>query len=279
MDMRRLKTIFIFVLIAINVMFFAILHNARNYEREEKRTMTKSISMLLSENMIYLSEKAELPASPQIHNFYLEKMFGSNEELVLKFLGNDYALTAESKYESDEGVLYIDGDEFRFVKNTPCGAVEDFSEENIEKVCREEMQHYGIMSDLYVFGGFNFVDNGVRAIFTVQHDENIFFDAYISFDIFENGLGGIAGKNLLSDLIDTDSRNDFCSIISILPDLAENPTLESNTSHTVVSITSGYYIGKTAESYRNILAIPVWQIATDTGQILYYDARNGQRVE
>ena len=55
--------------------------------------------------------------------------------------------------------------------------------------------------------------------------------------------------------------------------------LEKGVVHTIVSVIPGYYIGKTAESYRNILAITVWQIATDSGKILYYDARNGQLIK
>jgi len=68
-------------------------------------------------------------------------------------------------------------------------------------------------------------------------------------------------------------------VISILADLVKSEGLEKNVGHTIVSIKPGYYIGKSEESYRNILAIPVWQIATDRGVILHYDARSGQKIE
>ena len=61
MDLRRLKTIFIFVLVAINIMFFVLINNALNYEKEERRTMTESLTTLLAKNMIYLPQKLELP--------------------------------------------------------------------------------------------------------------------------------------------------------------------------------------------------------------------------
>ena len=89
----------------------------------------------------------------------------------------------------------------------------------------------------------------------------------------------VSGKNLVSDMVTSRSNSRYLSIISVLPDIADNPELEKDVSHTIVSITHGYYIGKTLEKYRNILAIPVWQIATDTGHMLYYDARNGQSIE
>ena len=62
-------------------------------------------------------------------------------------------------------------------------------------------------------------------------------------------------------------------------DIVKNPLLDKNKQHTIVSIKHGYYIGQGSENYRNILAIPVWQIATDSGLILYYDARNGNYID
>ncbi len=279
MDLRRIKTIFIFVLVAINIMFFVLINNAINYEREERQTMTESLTALLAKNMIYLPQKLELPDSPEISGFYIEKIFGSNEELISRFLGDNYKETQQNVYTADAGTLYIEGDEFRFHSTGLQTPVTDFSEENIQKVCNAEMKRLGIPSEPYIFGGVNFVDEGIRAIFTMQHRDNVFFDAYVSFDISEKGVTAISGRNLVSELIETNSNEKFYSIISVLPDLTRNERLEKNVAHTVVSIKSGYYIGSTAESYRNILAIPVWQIATDSGQILYYDARNGQFVD
>ena len=279
MDLRRLKTIFIFVLVAINIMFFALINNALNYEKEERRTMAESLTTLLAKNMMYLPQKLELPDSPEISGFYIEKMFGSNEELISRFLGSSYTESEPYMYTAAAGVLHIEGDEFRFQNAKPQNPVSDFSEDNIEKVCNAEMKRLGIPSEPYIFGGVNFVDEGIRAIFTMQHRDNVFFDAYVSFDISEKGVTAVSGRNLVSELTETNSNEKFYSIISVLPDLARNQRLEKNVAHTVVSIKSGYYIGSTAESYRNILAIPVWQIATDSGQILYYDARNGQFID
>lgn len=279
MDLRRLKTVFIFVLIAINVMFFALIYNAVNYEKEERQTMTKSLTALLAKNMIYLPDSLEIPSSPNISGLYLEKMFGSNEDLITRFLGKNYVQLDRLVFQSDMGSLYLDGNEFKFSNSKPQSTVTDFSENNIESLCRAEMKRLGIISEPYVFGGINFVDDGVRAIFTMRHKNDEFFDAYISFDITKNGVDTVTGKNLVSDLTVSDRNEKFFSIISILPDLTENPKLNKNVAHTIVSIKPGYYIGKTAESYRNILAIPVWQIATDSGAILYYDARNGQSID
>lgn len=279
MDLRRLKTVFIVVLVVINIMFCAVIYNATNFEKEERITMTESLTRLLAKDMIYLPQRLEIPESPEIYNFYVEKMFGNNDDLIERFLGNNSQRISDSEYKSDKGRLLLDGDEFKFFNQSPAGEIVDFSEENIEKLCRSEMERLGILSELYAFSGINFVDDGIRGIFTAQNEKTVFFDAYISFDITNKGVSAVSGRNLISGLELSSGGTDFLSIISILPDLSENSMLEKGVAHTVVSVTPGYYIGRTAESYKNILAIPVWQIATDSGRILYYDARNGNCIE
>jgi hypothetical protein len=254
-----------------------LIYNAGNYEKEEEKLMVSSLGKLLSKNMIYFQNNLDIPSSPKISNFYLEKMFGNNEDLAQNFLGKNYK-NADGIYSSDKGRLKLDGDEFKFYNNS-AQMISDLSEDNVEEICRNEMRRLGILSDLYVFSGINYAENGIKAIFTVQHNDSVFFDAYISFELNNNGISVISGKNIVSDLNVVQTDTNFYGIISILPDLAENALLPNGTSHTIVNITSGYYIGQTAESYRNILAIPVWQVATDSGIILYYDARNGQCIE
>ena len=279
MDLRRLKTIFIIVLAFLNIMFCVILNNARNYEKEEQRIMVESLTQLLGKDMIYLPQKLEIPRTPEIYGFYLEKMFGENDDLVERFLGKEWQESEPGTYESQNGRLRIEGNEFKFFNKSEDENITDFSEESMEKLCRTEMERLGILSDLYVFSGINFVDDGIKAIFTAKHQDAVFFDAYISFDVTAGGISLVSGKNMVSDLDVTHSEEQFFNATSILPDLAQNTELKKGIAHTIVSITPGYYIGKTVESYRNILAIPVWQIATDSGMILYYDARNGQPIQ
>ena len=279
MDLRRMKTVFIYVLIVLNVIFITVLYNAKNYEAEERRSMTENVRTLLAQNMILLPDKINIPPSPEIQNFYLEKMFGANDDLARNFLGAEFTEEREGYYFSELGKLTVEGDEFKFANGKPQEAVTDFSEENIQKLCRKEMDRLGIFSELYDFNGLNFVDEGIRAIYTAQREEAFFFDAYISFDIGDKGIVAITGRNMISGLKTVNTQMTYFNVLSILPDLVQCGELERGVVHTVVSVTPGYYIGKTAESYRNILAIPVWQIATDSGKILYYDARNGQLIK
>ncbi|MBO4941505.1 MAG: hypothetical protein J6D15_04815 [Clostridia bacterium] len=277
MDLRRLKTVFIFVLIGINIMLAAVLYSAKNYKSEEKKIMVENLTYLLSKNMIFIPETTEIPDSPDICSFYLEKMFGSDEEMLVKFLGEDYIFKGDV-YKNGGNLLRITGDEFTFLRETPVGEISDLTPENIEKLCRTEMENLGIMADVYAFGGINYVGERIKAIFTVRQEDMEFFDAYISFDVSMDGILGVSGKNIVSKIKASDSNTPYYSVISILADLVKSQELEKNAAHTIVSIRPGYYIGKSEESYRNILAIPVWQIATDRGHILHYDARNGQKI-
>lgn len=277
MDLRRLKTVFIFVLIGINIMLMAALYSAKNYKSEEKKSMVENLTYLLSKNMIFIPETTEIPDSPDICNFYLEKMFGSDEEMLVKFLGENYTSEGDT-YKNGGDLLRITGDELSFIRETPMGKISDLTPENIEKLCRREMDNLGILGDVYAFGGINYVDEKIKAIFTVRQEDVEFFDAYISFDVSADGILGVSGKNIVSKIKASDSGIPYYSVISILADLVKSQELEKNAAHTIVSIRPGYYIGKSEESYRNILAIPVWQIATDRGHILHYDARNGQKI-
>ncbi len=279
MDLRRIKTIFIIILLVINITLTFVLYNAKSYEREEKEAMVENLTALLAQEMIYLPDTVEVPDSPEIYNFYLEKMFGSNNEMVEKLLGKDYKATENGSYVSDLGRLTVLGDEFRLEWASPQGSVEDFSQDKIKKLCNDEMERLGIMSRIYEFNGFNYIDSGVKAIFTVKHDKAEFFDAYISFDVTHKGICGISGKNIISDLSASGGSTPYFNVVSILADFAKSEKLSEKAAHTIVSIKAGYYIGKNTESYRNIMAIPVWQIATDGGVILHYDARNGKEIQ
>ncbi len=279
MDLRRLKTVFIILLVIANTVMGVILYNADRYEQEEKLAMADNVSEILAREMIFLPEKLTLPETPAAKNYYLEKMFGSTNEMIVKFLGTDYVETGQGMYSGSEGSLFVNGDEFIFRRTAVGGSQEEFSAEKGEEMCRAEMKRLGMMEHAYAFNGFNQIPNGTKAIFTVKHDNAEFFDAYVSFDILNNRIVTIGGKNIISGLEVSESSNVYPDVEGVLVGLVKSEKLMKNVSHNVISVKHGYYIGKSAESYRNILAIPVWQVALDSGQILHFDARNGQEID
>ncbi len=278
MDLRKLKTIFIFVLLIINAALGTMLYNAEGLEKEISGITRNNVEGLLRRDMIFLAPNLDIPSPPEIKNIYLEKMSADNEEFVMYLLRGKYVSDSEGVYRNGERSLEINGDEFVYKNSLPEKAVEDFSPNTIEKACRHEMDALGIKSELYTFGGINKLENGVRAVFTMQHDNDVFFDAYISFDVSNKGIHSISGKNLISRLTSSSRTKKYFNVSSILLELSKNPDFEKNKQITVMSIKHGYYIGRDTEAFRNILAIPVWQIVTDSGDILYYDARNGNYI-
>ncbi len=279
MDLRRLKTIFIVVLVIINILLMVYIQNIIGQDNEMKHEMRENVSALLEKDMIYLAPKLETEDAPETYNCYIEKMSGSNKELVRRFLGGEYKESEKGVYENDGKKLYVVGDEFRYENSVSKLTAKEFSEKEVERLCRDEMERLGVLSEIYKFSGLNYAGEKVKVIFTAQHNDAAFFDAYISFDVSERGIEAFSGKNLISDFSVSGGSVNYYNINSVLPDLTENPLLEKNKRHTIVSIKHGYYIGKNTEQYRNILAIPVWQIATDSGVILYYDARNGGYID
>ncbi len=278
MDLRRLKTIIIIVLVIINCMLGFVLLSTRNYETREKQQVEESVNQVLAQSGISIHPEVSIPESPGVNSFYLEKMFGSTKETATKFLGENYTDKGNGEYESGSGVLTVHGNEFIYRSKIQGDPVTDFSAENIEKLCRQEMKRRGMLEDVYAFSGQNSISGGTKAIFTVRKDGAEFFDAYVSFEFSEKGLNTVSGKNIISGLDKSTSQTSYISAASILADMGKSSRVTKGMKHTIMSIKPGYYIGRSDENYKNILAIPVWQIATDTGIILHYDARNGKEI-
>lgn len=279
MDLRRLKTVFIIILIVIDALLAALLCHMIGQEREVKKETDSSVTAFLQRNMIFLAPDLELPESPEMSDCYLEKMSESNDDFVTKLLGGSYTASEDGGYISGSRSLHIGGAEFRYEDSKPTAPLSDMSASAIEKLCRSELERLDIDSRSYKFNGINMGGNTIKAIFTVEYSGSVFFDSYLSFDISKDGICGISGKNLVSDISVSGRSAKYFKISSILMDIVKNPMLDKNKQHTIVSIKHGYYIGQGSENYRNILAIPVWQIATDSGLILYYDARNGNYID
>ncbi len=278
MDLRRLKTVFIVVLIIFNLVLGIILYNAIRQEKEIANVTKSNVERILQRDMIYFAPNLEIPSSPEIHNVYLERMSADNEEFAVRMLGGKYSVNDSGVYKSGEKSLEISGDEFVYKNSAPEKTVSDFTPKGVEQVCRKEMEALGIKSELYMFGGINQIENGMRAVFTMQHENDVFFDAYISFDISNNGISSISGKNIISNMTASARNEKYFNISSVLLELPKSPHYDKSKKTVIMSIKHGYYIGGNIESYSNILAIPVWQIVTDSGEILYYDARNGEYI-
>ena len=279
MDLRRLKTIFIVVLVVFNLALSVMIYNVLRQEKEIAAITRRNVERILQRDMVYFAPNIEMPKSPEIHNVYIERMSADNEEFAVRMLGGKYNRKSEGVYVNGEKSLEIQGDQFVYKNEKPTNKLDDFNARTVEDACRKEMESLGIKSELYMFGGINQIKDGVRAIFTMQSGKDVFFDAYLSFDVSSNGVQSISGKNLISKLTTSEKKEKYFSASSVLLELPKAPGYDKTKKTIIMSIKPGYYIGGNVESFSNILAIPVWQIMIDSGEIFYYDARNGEVLD
>ena len=112
MDLRRLKTIFIFVLLTINLLLGFMLYHVEGKEKQIAMATRSNVEGLLSRDMIYLAPNLDVPASPEINNIYLERMSADNEEFAAYLLGGRYTVGSDGVYSNGGRSLEIQGDEF-----------------------------------------------------------------------------------------------------------------------------------------------------------------------
>lgn len=276
MDVAKVKTILIFVLAALNIALFSFLIGARNQDSSVNQRSDDQVISLLAEKNIKLDKKLIPGKVSAVPNCLIERMLSGDDKTISKLLGGKYIKEEEGRYINENKQLTLNGDSFRFTDAAPANPPTDNSPAEIEKYCVEAMKHMGISAENYTFLGMNSAGANVKALFAPKCAGYSFFDANLDFEISENGLVSVQGKNLISSNTLSGGKTEIFSIHSILVDFADNQYLD-HTRQTVISgISLGYYIGHDAEQYKSVLAIPVWQIASDSGDIFYYDARNGK---
>lgn len=276
MDAAKVKTILIFVLIAINIALLSFLIGARNQDSTVNQRSDDQVVALLSGKNIILDKKLIPKKVSAVPNCLIERMLSGDVKTVSKLLGGKYIKEEDGSYTNESKRLTLRGDSFRLTDSAPSAAPSDYSPASIEKFCTEAMNRMGISSENYTFLGMNSAGENIKALFAPKCFGYPFFDANLDFEISSNGLVSVQGKNLISSNTVSGGKAQIFSIHSILVDFADNQNLNHTRQTVITSISLGYYIGHDPEQYKSVLAIPVWQIAVDNGDIFYYDARNGK---
>lgn len=279
MDIARVKTIVIVVLVAINIALFSLFIGTRNQDSSVNQRSDDQVIALLNEKNIVLDKKLIPKRVGAVPNCLIERMLSGDDKTVSKLLGGKYIKEEDGSYINESKRLTIRGDSFRFTDTQPAEPPEDNSPAIIEKYCIDAMKAMGIGAENYTFLGMNAAGDNVKALFAPQCSGLSFFDANLDFEISSEGLASVQGKNLISSNTVSGGKTEIFSIHSILVDFANNQHLDRSRQTVITSISLGYYIGHDAEQYKSVLAIPVWQIAADNGGIFYYDARNGKFLE
>lgn len=279
MDWYRVKNILIFVLIMLNIALSLIFYKINTQDKILENQVRDNVVSLLAESNVRIDKKI-IPDTPDTFTGrYIERALESNTSFIGKLLGSGYISAGEGVYTSKDKILSFSGNMLDFSDKNPGRPPENLDEDTIKEYCIEEMKRLDINYKTYVYDGLNFSDENVKAIFSPSIGNYEFFDSFISFEISKQGIKAIQGRNILIAKTVPSISTKLYGINSLLLDLCTGPSAESNRITGIISLKLGYYIGGTEERYSNVLAIPAWQIATENGSILYFDARNGKYIE
>ena len=279
-DWYKTKNILIFVLLILNIALFSVYYRTDTQDKIISNRAKDNVVSILETNNIHLDKKIIPKAPESFVGFYLERAVRTNSGMVEKLLGQGYSYDEKTgEYKTSSKTLLINGGNFEFSDNMPKNPPEKTDENYIKEFCQREMDRIGIDKKLYVFGGLNKVDKGVKAIFSAKIDSYEIFDSFISFEISNSGINKISGKNIVVAKNAKGVATKVFGINSVLLDVPSNELISKSRINKIISIKLGYYVGASEEKYSSVLAIPIWQIATDSGTILYYDARNGKKLE
>ena len=278
MDLRRVKTIAIAVLLMIFVAMSMFLISLTKKDKAIEKEANEQVIALLAKSNIILDSSLIPEKNESVEESYVDKIIPMDHVFIEKLLGKGYSGKEENKYENGNKRIMIDGASFTYMAGEGEDSVRINDRSQVENYCREKLEWLGADEELYVFSGVNKAGDTVKALFRGNFENYEFFDSFISFELTENGVKSIQSKNLLSSCTSSQEKTALYSIKSILLDIAGNPEMDKEKKTSVISIAKGYYIGRES-NYRKTMAVPVWQIALDDGNIMYYDARNGNYIE
>lgn len=278
MDWYKIKNILVFVLIILNIALFAVFYKVNTQDKIIRKQTQDNVVILLSKNNVRIDKKI-IPDSPEsFTGRYIERALETNSSFIGKLLGNEYSHN-DNMYSFKSKTLSFSGNMIDFTDTSPNNPPSDLTEATIKEYCLEEMKKLDINYKTYSYDGLNFSEDKVKAIFSPSIGEYKFFDSFISFEVSKNGITAIQGKNILLAKPVPSISTKVYDINSVLLDLVSGKEISKNQITGIISISLGLYIGGGEERYSNVLAIPTWQIATENGSILYFDARNGKYIE
>ena len=278
MDWYKIKNILVFVLIMLNIALFAVFYKVNTQDKIIRKQTQDNVVILLSKNNVRIDKKI-IPDSPEsFTGRYIERALETNSSFIGKLLGNEYSHN-DNMYSFKSKTLSFSGNMIDFTDTSPNNPPSDLTEATIKEYCLEEMKKLDINYKTYSYDGLNFSGDKVKAIFSPSIGEYKFFDSFISFEVSKNGITAIQGKNILLAKPVPSISTKVYDINSVLLDIVSGKEISKNQITGIISISLGLYIGGGEERYSNVLAIPTWQIATENGSILYFDARNGKYIE
>jgi len=263
----------------LNIVLLTVFYKVNTQDKIIKKQTQENVVSILSSKNIRIDKKI-IPDAPEFFTGrYIERALETNSSFIGKLLGSNYSSSGDGTYTFKDKTLKFSGNMLDFSDKSPANPPDNFTEDDIKKYCFEEMKKLDINYKTYLYDGLNYSGDKVKAIFSPTIGEYKFFDSFISFEVSPEGITAIQGKNILLTKPVPSISTKVYDINSVLLDLVSSPDAVKNQITGIINIGLGFYIGGGEERYSNVLAIPAWQIATENGSILYFDARNGKNIE
>lgn len=261
MDWKRFKKIIIVVLIIINIVFLVYFLNIKISDSHIEAETKNNVISVLKKNNIILEEKVFPKNRDKCSACYVTRLIGTDSEFADRLKGENGEIT-----ESDE-LFIITPRKTEKIK---------INESSVRKACYDYMNSYGINSDMYKEMTVKIDGKTAKARYNLFYEEHLFFDSYLDFEITEKGIKQVSGRNIIKNDSVSVYEETLMPIESVLVAISENKKTDKRVK--ISGIEFGYYFGKSAGVYVNVLSLPVWEITFEDGTELYFDARNGNLI-
>ena len=281
MDWARIKNILIILFLIINIFLCAFVYISRQEEKNIYNETADKIIAILEKQDIILDKKNIPQSMKNMKSCYIDRIIQSEQSFIQNIMG-EYHIAGEGSYVNQYKSLTITAGDIDFKDTTVRQEtinLSAMSAADINRYCKQNITKYGISLNGTIFKGINVIGDNRKAIFSYQYDKYDIIDAYVTVELSANGISRIQGKNIITHGFLVDEQIKVIPLFDILLDFPNNPQLNKSRKVEIINITQGYYIGKGAESYKSLVAIPVHQIVTDDGNMYHYDARNASFIE
>jgi len=256
MNLGKVKTFLIILFLGINIyLLYSMYFSARFFV--DDATIKGTIDILsnygISVNMNSVPRYTVNLRNIDTENAVYTDSFKSTRNNCFKINGNDFSCEVNSKGIHKKG----DSAAIRTIKN--------FLKDNGFKTkymnFKKENDTWYIYSDI----------KGYKI-----------FDSLITLKIYEDKftLQGRWFEPSTSDILSHSRERNTVYITSVLMELTQSEDIMSNTPFEITSIEFGYLAGKPYgdSSHVTATALPYYQIKDNKGNVYYYDALNGTRL-
>ncbi len=260
MDWYRIKTVLIFLFLAINLFLAALLGYASISENRVNRQKTEAATEMLAKGGITVS--AEVPYKKvKLGSLTLENPLADPHGFAGRVLGGETVQEGDT-FRLGNQILSVSERAFTYESGVP-GVTPSKKSAKAVKKCLENMG----FSMKYAQSRIE----GDAVIFTLRADKVPLFG--YSLSVFPTSDGTVARMEGTWVNIKTESKNKAQTrnaADALLAFLQEG----NHAGKEITRVERGYgVLLEESETFRNADAVPVWRIETADGTVRYYDAR------